>query len=431
MTAPVRRPKSIDYERGWADAERDLKREQSRTHELLTEERDRLAARLAPPTPADATPDELAVWEREHEELHLLNAILSNGLDEADVRAELKREIARQTAREVAAMRRTPPTPRRPLERTDPRTVLDPDRPKPDYVLDPMVREGTLLGLVAPPGSRKSLFLMALSVAVARGDEEFADCRIPHPRQVCYVDMENTKDDYADRWRSFGLSHDDEPLARLHPLILPDLPPLDRAEGGEALLAYLDDNEFGPGDVVVLDSYQRVTEGPENDSDTARALYRHTLHPLKARGLTVLYTDNTGKDVSKGGRGTSSKRDAVDVEYLVTWEGSGGDNGYITFTNKKGRQRGTTDHLIYVHIDAGTGRTTFRDGLTPQRAEREQELNACITWLDEQGVPPRTGINKTEDACRDETGALRFKRDIIRAAIARRKEAADAFADEV
>lgn len=341
------------------------------------------------------------------------------------------RLVGSERAKERRAREKAEESGRGALVRTDPRDLLHPDRPKPEYVLEPMVREGTVVGLVAPPASRKSLFLMGASVAVARGDAEFADMPVPRPRLVAYVDMENTEDDYADRWASFGMTHEDEPLDRLHPLILPDLPPLDTAEGGQVLIAYLDDNGFGRGDVVVLDSYQRVTEGAENDSDSARALYRHTLAPLKARGLTVVYTDNTGKDVSKGGRGTSSKKDAVDTEYLVTWEGDGnGDGGYIKFTNTKGRQRGTTSHLVRVRIDPDTQRTTFHDGRVTQRAEHGSELDACIRWLDEQGIAPTTGLNKTEEACRDKDGQRLFPRKVIEAAIAHRRAAVQTFTEE-
>lgn len=171
------------------------------------------------------------------------------------------RLVGSERAKERRAREKAEESGRGALVRTDPRDLLHPDRPKPEYVLEPMVREGTVVGLVAPPASRKSLFLMGASVAVARGDAEFADMPVPRPRLVAYVDMENTEDDYADRWASFGMTHEDEPLDRLHPLILPDLPPLDTAEGGQVLIAYLDDNGFGRGDVVVLDSYQRVTEG--------------------------------------------------------------------------------------------------------------------------------------------------------------------------
>jgi hypothetical protein len=68
----------------------------------------------------------------------------------------------------------------------------------------------------------------------------------------------------------------------------------------------------------VLDSFQRVTSGPENDSDTIRAYYLHTGIRLKRRGITVIRTDNTGKDINAGARGSSGKRDDLDVELILT-----------------------------------------------------------------------------------------------------------------
>ncbi len=77
---------------------------------------------------------------------------------------------------------------------------------------------------------------------------------------------------------------------------------------------------------MILDSFQRVVQGPENDLDTYRAYYRNTGVLLKRRGVTVVRTDNTGKDAERGARGLSSKRDDVDIEYIVTRDA---DTGHL------------------------------------------------------------------------------------------------------
>ncbi len=70
--------------------------------------------------------------------------------------------------------------------------------------------------------------------------------------------------------------------------------------------------------LVVLDTVSRVIDGDEDASDTFRALYRHVVIPLKAAGTAVLRLDHSGKDASRGQRGSSSKNDDVDAVWLLT-----------------------------------------------------------------------------------------------------------------
>ena len=49
-----------------------------------------------------------------------------------------------------------------------------------------------------------------------------------------------------------------------------------------------------------------------------RDFYRHTGLALKARGITYLRTDHSGKDVAKGMRGSSAKNDDVDLVWQLT-----------------------------------------------------------------------------------------------------------------
>lgn len=301
--------------------------------------------------------------------------------------------------------------------------LMDPDRPPREYVVEPMVAVGTSLALVAPAGHRKSLLLLGLALAVARGDAQFAGMEIPRPRKVFYLDMENTEDDLRERLESFGVTPSDD-LSRFILVSLPAMEPLDTAKGGKELLAALDAYGMEPGDLVVLDSYQRVTEAGENDSDTTRGYYRHTGVHLKARGFTVIRTDNTGKDASKGARGSSGKRDDVDVEYLLKSEGE-----YIEVKTGKVRQRGVSEMSIFVHTDE-EGQTTFRNtSATRTTKEQQTKVEACIAALNDMAVDPHLGHNKVEALLRDDDGKLVFPREVIRKAVARRKEPENDFSE--
>lgn len=287
--------------------------------------------------------------------------------------------------------------------------LLNPNRPPREYVLDPMLAVGTSVAFVAPAGHRKSLLALNIALAVARGDSEFANMRIPRARRVLYIDMENTEDDLSERLTSFGVTPEED-LSRFLLVSLPPMEPLDTAKGGAALVAAVDGFGLIPGDLVVLDSYQRVTEAGENDSDTTRGYYRHTGVRLKSRGLTVIRTDNTGKDASKGARGSSGKRDDVDVEYLIQ---SNGD--YINITVGKARQRGLTE--MSLHVSTEDGRTRFRSDLVSPTTSRVQE---CIELLDRLAVPDETGERKVY-ALIAEAGEASPARAILREALKERK----------
>ncbi|MFC5677794.1 AAA family ATPase [Aeromicrobium endophyticum] len=289
--------------------------------------------------------------------------------------------------------------------------LLDPDRPPREYVVEPMIAAGSSVSLVAPAGARKSLVLLAIALAVARGDEDFAGMAIPRGRRVLYVDMENTEDDLRERLLSFGVTPGDQ-LDRFILLSLPSMDPLDSAKGGREFTEAVDSFGLEPGDMVVLDSYQRITEAGENDSDTARGYYRHTGMALKARGLTVVRTDNTGKDASRGARGSSGKRDDVDIEYLMESRGD-----FIDIKTGKARQRGVSAMTLRVRVE--DERTTFH---SDQSAAPHSRTRACVRVLDEMAVPNEAGERKAAAALKD--SEVEFPRTVIRDAVKLRQNRA-------
>lgn len=322
--------------------------------------------------------------------------------DAADVFAEPWNE---QVAEPTGLLARFP--------RLNLRELLDPNRPEREYVVEPMIAVGTSVALVAPAGHRKSLLALGIGLAVARGDEAFAGMEIPRPRRVLYVDQENTQDDLMERLVSFGVTPDRE-IDNLIVLSLTEVGALDTAPGGKLFLQVVGAYGLERGDLVVLDSYQRITEAGENDSDTTRGYYRHTGMHLKARGLTVIRTDNTGKDPGRGARGSSGKRDDVDVEYLLKSEGD-----YIEVTTGKARQRGVPHMSLYVCTD-DDGLTTFRSDLPSPAKARQAE---CVARLDVLGLPEKVGERKAMAALEDAGEA--FPRAIVRVACSLRQARAD------
>ena len=84
--------------------------------------------------------------------------------------------------------------------------------------------------------------------------------------------------------------------------------------------------------MIVLDTISRLVEGKEDSADTWRNLYHHTMVPLRRQGRAVLRLDHQGHDSAKGARGSSAKRDDVDVAWIMKRNGN-----EVTLVRDKGR----------------------------------------------------------------------------------------------
>lgn len=334
--------------------------------------------------------------------------------DPAPVSPSLPLEAGAGTTEDQAATEEPDDVVRRRFPRLDLAALLAADRPAREWVIPGLIPSGASVALVAPAGAGKSLLLLAAMIAVARGDARFAGIPITR-RRVLLVDMENTEDDLTDRLRALGVTPGNaDDLADLIPIHLPPLAPLDTFTGAAELAAILEAYDIRPGDVVVLDSLQRVISGAENDSDTMRAFYRHTAVMLKRLGVTVIRTDNTGKDTEKGARGTSGKRDDVDVELIVIPDVD--RPGLMHIRPGKVRLPGIEPVRIQRDTDDDTGLLTFTTAGDPFRA-KVTEAVALLAGLE---VPPSAGERPAADALKS-TGR-KFARNVIRAAVKERRD---------
>lgn len=171
-----------------------------------------------------------------------------------------------------------------------------------DWLKEDFLEAGTLSCLFSPPGVGKSLISLEVALEVIRNG-----------KTVMYIDDENRAADVVDRLRAFRVKPAD--LDRLHVYNFQSLPPLDTPEGGIHLEALA---EVKQPDLVILDTISRMTKGGENEADTFIQLYRCTLTRLKRRRITVLRLDHTGKDTTKGQRGSSAKESDADVLWLLS-----------------------------------------------------------------------------------------------------------------
>ena len=124
-----------------------------------------------------------------------------------------------------------------------------------------------------------------------------------------------TQPDLQERLHSLGYDQRDPTLDQhLYYYQLSPWPPLDTPAGGQRLLKEaLSVN----AQLVVIDTLIRTVSGEENSADMIKDFNRYTGTPLKAAGIALLRIDHAGKDLTRGQRGTSAKRDDVDVVWLL------------------------------------------------------------------------------------------------------------------
>lgn len=243
--------------------------------------------------------------------------------------------------------------------------ILNPNRPPRQWMWGDMVPEGDHVSIVAAGGTGKSLLVLALVVAMLRGEDEFIGKGLQAPPKVLYIDMENSPDDWAERLDDLGVTPEEAGswAGRFLPMSFPRIAGLDTPEGAKQLVAILDAYGVGARDLVVLDSTQRVTDGDENSNDTIRRLYNLTSAELKRRGITVIRTDNTGHDGDRA-RGASAKRDDVAMSWTLALVTSTTD--VFALTSKKKRSGGDADEVVFRRFTDDDGRLQFQttDGVS-------------------------------------------------------------------
>ena len=199
--------------------------------------------------------------------------------------------------------------------------LLRGETPEIEWLVDGIIPRGRLVAVVAEAKAGKSLLLLDIGAGLAVGHAILGKAH--GPLVVLYVDYEMTPDDLHGRLDDLGYKEDEATAAlldqNLHYWQIPPIDPLDTEAGGRLLV---DAAAAIGADLIVVDTLAAAVQGAENESDTYRAARHYTWAPLKAAGRTVIRVDHLGKDKSKGARGSSMKRDDVDVLWELSRAGT-------------------------------------------------------------------------------------------------------------
>ena len=202
---------------------------------------------------------------------------------------------------------------------------------------------GTVYG---PSGSGKSFFVLDLACSVAF-NQPFWDLGIK-PGNVFYVAAEG-EIGMKNRAEAYRKTHNVPDRGRL--TILADNPNVMLPKDVHDLIQAI--KSKGEVSLVVLDTFAQVTPGAnENSGEDIGLAIGHCQRIKKETGAFVLLVHHTGKDVTKGARGWSGIKAAMDMEAEVTFP-DGGTTRTVTVTKQKDGESGQVFNFQLKEVDLG------------------------------------------------------------------------------
>jgi len=293
------------------------------------------------------------------------------------------------------------------LPRLDWHALWEEEDPE-EWIVEPLIPARRLVALYSAPKVGKSLLMLELAVAVARGERVLGV--VPdRPRRVLYVDFENDpRGDIRARLTAMGYGPDD--LDNLVYLSFPQLSALDSANGGRQLLAAA--QTYGC-ELVVIDTVSRAIAGEENENDTWLSFYRHTGRALKSAGIAMVRLDHTGKDETKGQRGGSAKSGDVDAVWRMS------KLSEETFRlDCEAHRMPLIETTLVIHRKVEP-KLRHQVDATGAAGVWSSEVAAVVRLLDELSMPADTGAERARRAVRD--AGLRASNRVIAEAVKTRK----------
>lgn len=186
------------------------------------------------------------------------------------------------------------------------------NRPPPKWIIKGVLPQAALAVIFGDSGSGKTFFALDMAISVATG-RPWRDTPVA-AGGVAYVVAEGAGG-FVDRAFAYchqhGLNPDEFPLH-----ILADQPNLMQKPDVDDLIAELE--RCGPLSVIYLDTYARVMgEGNENEAKDVNKIVRNCAKIHQATKAIVVLIHHSGKDTTKGARGSGALRAAADAEIEV------------------------------------------------------------------------------------------------------------------
>lgn len=277
-----------------------------------------------------------------------------------------------------------------------------------EWIVEPILPARRLVALYSAPKIGKSLLMLELAVAIARGESTLG-ITPDRARHVLYIDFEN--DPRSDiRARLIAMGYGPEHLDGLVYLSFPQLSALDCEQGGAQLMAAV---EVYGSEVVVIDTVSRAIRGEENENDTWLNFYRHTGRQLKAAGVALIRLDHTGKDETRGQRGGSAKSGDVDAVWRMS---------KVTETmfrlDCEAHRMPVIEKTLVLHRET-VPRLRHRVDAEGRSAAWRAKVAQAIEVLDGAGLEPDAGRDRAREALKK--AGFKIGTEVLAEAVRRRK----------
>jgi len=217
-------------------------------------------------------------------------------------------------------------------------------RPRATWLIRNVLPQAELAIIYGESGSGKSFFTLDMVASLARG-LDWRGHKVERAAPVVYICAEGEAD-FRDRVQAYcdfnGIT--DLPLG-----VIADAPNMMEKIDVRDLIASV--RAFGKTSAIVVDTLAQTTAGADENSgqDMGRALaHCKALH--RATGALVLLVHHTGKDASKGPRGWSGIRGAMDAMFEV--EGLG-ETRSATVKKLKGGRHGAEFGFRLTSVEIG------------------------------------------------------------------------------
>lgn len=269
--------------------------------------------------------------------------------------------------------------------------------PPTEFLLYPLIPQNGVSMIYAERGAGKTFMGLAIACAMA-GGFDFLNFKAEKPRKVLYVDGEMDAREMQDRLNALiaGFAQENKHVIKSNLRLFlaglqSDIPMPDLAtKQGQAKL----DAQIADSEVVIVDNiFSLYTAGRENDADSW-VEYNSWSRKLRSRGQSVLWLHHTGKDATRGPRGSSALEAILNVsvalEVLPEHRAADGAVALLKYTKTRGvagdAVKECVVRLITTKDNAGNNiglRWILTDSPQEIRQKRELEMYAQGNTIEE------------------------------------------------
>ena len=187
--------------------------------------------------------------------------------------------------------------------------------PPPRWLVPGVLVEGSLAAIYGAPESGKSFLAVDMSMAVAGGLDWHG--RPVERGGVLYIAAEGAPG-LGKRVRAWKIEHGAQGQQFEFHLMRDDLNLAAEKDGGVRAFAQAVTDELGPLRLIVIDTLNQTAAGADENSAKDMGRYIASMKRLRdATGAAVVVVHHSGKDVSKGMRGSTALLGAMDTTVEV------------------------------------------------------------------------------------------------------------------